>query len=353
MTKRSLLFLLTALSLVSRNVFAEKLDDLLGQQSNAKSEKKLSTAKDEVIAEYREILSAQLDNTGRLIWDRFEYERGDDLLKFRVSDSLDKNLSQAVYAEYKIPQGCIGSVQIFQPIIAHLLTATYARKETIKQEALAALSSDLEGRRVWIASGESSTPGLCTNSYNQFRKMLNDILVGVQDAPQDAIKLRKRMTEQRDAEIQSRKASETAQIAEAERKKAAQADAVKAQVQQSYEICTREYGIPATVVKRTLNMYAGGMIGLCRFVLGARDTGVEVAFGKGLNGAPYSIEMKKGNGRITMGLDVLKDVVTGEANNLFLVPVNYSINGPNKRLENDNDLKNLLMGIASMMPPKI
>ena len=63
--------------------------------------------------------------------------------------------------------------------------------------------------------------------------------------------------------------------------------------------------------------------------------------------------MKKGNGRITMGLDVLKDVVTGEANNLFLVPVNYSINGPNKRLENDNDLKKLLMGIASMMPPKI
>ena len=63
--------------------------------------------------------------------------------------------------------------------------------------------------------------------------------------------------------------------------------------------------------------------------------------------------MKKGSGRITMGLDVLKDVVTGEENRLLLVPVNYSVNGPNKRLENANDLGNLLMGISSMVPPKI
>ncbi len=353
MTKQSLLFLLAALSLVSHNVFAEKLDDLLDQQSNAKAEKKLSTAKDEVIAEYRELLSAQLDNTGRLIWDRFEYKGADDVLSFSPSDSLDENLSQAVYAEYKIPQGCIGSAHYFQPIIANLLTATYAKNETIKQKALTVLSSDLEGRRVWIASGESSTPGLCTNSYNQFKKMLNDILIGVQDAPQDAIKLRKQMTEQRDAEIQARNASEKAQIAEAEQKKAAQVDAEKAKEQQNYQLCTKEYGVPATVVKRTLNMYAGGMVGLCRFVLGARDAGVGITFGKGSDGAPYSIEMKKGSGRITMGLDVLKDVVTGEENNLLLVPVSYSINGPSKRLENANDLGKLLMGISSMIPPKI
>ncbi len=265
----------------------------------------------------------------------------------------EENISRAVSTEYKIPQGCIGSVQVFQPIIANLLTATYAKNETIKQNSLAVLKRDLEGRRVWIQSGESSTPGLCTNAYEQFRRMLNDILAGVQGAPQDAIKLRKQMIEQRDAKIQAKIASEKAKMAEEERRKAAQADAAKAQEQQNYEICIKEYGIPATVVKRTLNMYAGGMVGLCRFVLGARDAGVGIAFGKGSNGAPYSIEMKKGSGRITMGLDVLKDVVTGEANSLLLVPVNYSINGPSKRLENTDDLGKLLMGISSMMPPKI
>lgn len=337
--------------LLSSSAFAGKLDALLEQREPIKVDTKQRTAKEETFNEYRMLLSAQLDSTGRLMFDRFQYEGRTDLLAFTADSSLDDTLAQTIYSDYKIPMGCIGGGDIFRPIIANLLTATYAKNEAIKQNSLAGLNRGLEERRIWIESGERNTPGLCRNSNKQFRQFLDDLLVWVQDAPQEAIRIKKSFAEQRDTKQREQVALQRATKEKEERAKVAKveaAEAAKAEKQRRYEQCSKQFSIPIAIAQRLVNFY-GGPVELCGFVLSARDAGVKVTYSKNIFGFPYTILLKKSKDSISFDLAVPEDIAIRDA---ILLPMTYSINGDKQHIESQGDATRLALNILALTSQK-
>jgi hypothetical protein len=323
--------------------------DVLPAQSVAEKGKQLRSAKQEVFDEYRTLLGVQLDSSGQLIRDKFEYRFGDDLINISPDNSFYENLSKAIYDDYGISKECIGNEPPLREIIDSAITASYARNEGIMQAALATAKRGLEQRRIWLESSARSSPKCSSsNDLQKFQLFLKHLLAAIKDAPQEGMRIRREFAEKRDARQREIALAEQTKRNSEEREKLAKVEAANAKKQQGYEQCSKQLGIPLSIAQRFIAFY-GGPIELCEYLVALRSAGVSVTYSKNSIGAPYSVMLKKLRDSISFDLVEPNDIAFRDT---VLVPVAYSINGDKRGIEQEKDAARLVFNINALLEKK-